>query len=377
MEFQLKNNLEKGILFSTLILSVLFMSFSTIQAQKTTKQPRILVITRSYYEKEYSYYLSRISLFGEIYIESITKVNTYTIDDWRQYDIFVASNKYYSVSLEKFWYEFPQVISRIGSMVEEGRSLLVHADGGSYHPASAWVTVKTSSTSAVMTNYDIISNEITQGVNNINGSGKKSFLYGGYPLVLSPKKMGYPDPQGALMVYGYYGKGKYAVYSNDLFTCTGDVERLFSNLMHWITDREIPPPLSVVEIGEKIEKFNASLNFLYKRMSQLNNSINFLLRQIDEIEEKMPSPSILTDQLKSISDELNELAREFNQSTKKVEDLESRARDIGTQVENLSNDISSLKSKISYTWWFPYVSAIAIVFSLITLTITLARGRIK
>ncbi|MEM2813922.1 MAG: hypothetical protein QXO74_07000, partial [Candidatus Methanomethylicia archaeon] len=48
-----------------------------------------------------------------------------------------------------------------------------------------------------------VSSNLTIGVKSIKGSEHWLFLYGGYPLVLTPMKPEFPEEPAALAVYGF------------------------------------------------------------------------------------------------------------------------------------------------------------------------------
>lgn len=282
-----------------MISLVLTLSAMTVHVNGAPVQPKIMIIYNP------PYITTSVSAYGETTFETPEVFRTMSMDYLRQFDLFVTYSHYY-------WEDYPDVISLIGTLVDERKSLLVEKYN-QYDPANAWVSIEALSTPSEPVEFEIVPSNLTLGVRSIKAPARASYslLYGGYPLVRSPKKVGWPDPPGALAVYGYYGAGKFVVLSPDLFMMSGDVAILFSNIMYWLTNREAPPPPSVVELDWKIAEINNTMNSLYSKLSMLNNSINQLYAKLPQLGEISNQLNRTQQQLDMLIDQVNGLSKEI------------------------------------------------------------------
>jgi hypothetical protein len=272
----------------------------TVHVKGASTQPKIMIIYKP------PYITTSVSAYGETIFETPEVFRTMSMDYLRQFDLFVTHSEY-------DWKDYPDVISLIGTLVDEGKSLLVEKDSKFDDPANAWVSIEGFGTPSEPVEFEIVPSNLTLGVRSIKAPAREGYLllYGGYPLVRSPKKVGWPDPPGALAVYGYYGAGKFVVLSLDLFMMSGDVPVLFSNIMYWLTNREAPPPPSVVELDWKIAEINNSINSLYSKLLVLNNSINQLYAEIPQLGEITNQLNQTQQQLAKLIDQVNSLSKEI------------------------------------------------------------------
>ncbi|MEM3615718.1 MAG: hypothetical protein QXX09_03610, partial [Candidatus Methanomethylicia archaeon] len=96
--------------------------------------------------------------------------------------------------------------------VYEGKSLIVCVTSlYDPSPANAWVSVARFQTPKDWVEYNVVPCNLTIGVGGVKGSEHWLFLYGGYPLILTPNKPEFPSDPAALAVYGFHGDGRYAV----------------------------------------------------------------------------------------------------------------------------------------------------------------------
>jgi uncharacterized coiled-coil protein SlyX len=307
-------------------------------------QPKILIIGDSRYLA--SNFVNGVAAYGEAVAVDILQADQYSLDYLRQFDVIATGN---SVRDSDVWRYYPQLITRISSIVDEGGSLIVlisnvHPKFSS--PVDGWTYVWEFSTPKGYVDYEIVPSALTQGVKGIKGNELVNvFLSGSYPLVLSPKLLGYPDPQGALAVYGFYGKGKYAVLSQDLYGTIGDFGTLFSNIMYWLTGRDIPPPPSVYDLDQKVAELNNTLDHLNSKLLELNNSINQLYTKIP--------------QLGNISEQLAQVVQETNA--------------LSQQVNDLTNEIAKFKNQQQPQSLSTYLAIPAILLSIVAITVALKR----
>jgi hypothetical protein len=301
-------------------LALIAVACSFLQVNATEAKPKILVLTYNWspLASPPDSFITGASTYGETVKMYIGDANSYSLDYLRQFDVFVtvagsANNPWYHD-----WSNYPDLAGKIGTLVEEGRSLIVVytcTEGTS--PADAWVHPYGFSTPLDVVEYEIVPCALTQGVRGIKGAGVDLFLSGGYPLVLSPKKPGYPDPQGALAVYGFYGNGKYAALSDRIFYMEGDFGTLFSNIMHWLTGRDIPPPPSVFDLDQKVAELNNTLDHLSSKLLELNNSIN-------QLYIKIPQLGNISEQLAQVVQETNALSQQVNDLTDEIAKLKNQ-----------------------------------------------------
>lgn len=236
---------KRRILSSVLaILLIVGTPCFTNQAKAETAQRKILLILEE--GARGAGFASAVPAYGETTMLGVWEANTHSIEMLREFDLFATYEdeewgKHYGLDL----------INRITTLVDEGKSLIVVQGQGRYpHPASGWVSPGSLSLPTVgEVEYEIVPSNLTYGVRSIKSDPESvgPFLMGGYPLVLTPNRTGFPQPQEALAVHGNHGNGKYAVLTWLSFNyefCRGDMIVLFSNLMYWLTNREFPgvPP---------------------------------------------------------------------------------------------------------------------------------------
>jgi hypothetical protein len=328
-------------------LALIAVACSFLQVNATEAKPKILVLTYDWYDVPPDSFITGASTYGETVKMCIRDANSYSLDYLRQFDVFVTVGSWaYDWATIPDWSHYPDLAGKIGTLVEEGRSLIVtYTCTGGSSPADAWVHPYGFSTPRDIVEYEIVPCALTQGVRGIKGGGVDLFLSGGYPLVLSPKKPGYPDPQGALAVYGFYGNGKYAALSNTIFYMEGDFGTLFSNIMHWLTGRDIPPPPSVFDLGQKVAELNNTLDHLNSKLLELNNSINQLYSEVP--------------QLGNISEQLAQVVQETNA--------------LSQQVNDLTNEIAKLKNQQQPQSLSTYLAIPAILLSITAIIVALKR----
>ena len=281
-------------------------------------------------------FITGVSRYGEATVVRIEDANKYSIDQLRNFNIFVVSSSIYDRDDWPYsWKDLPELSSKLVSLVEEGKSMIVVARGSSSSPANAWVSNYDYETPDNFIKYRITPSDLTTGVRKIECKGDVTFIYGGNPWVLSPKYSGYPDPPGALAVYGTYGKGKYAVVSWELFDsdyCRGDVGTLFSNIMHWLTNREIPASLTLNEMTQKVYTINQTLNTLYSETQDIKKELEktkqeaqnlpSVSKRIDEVEKRVENNE---EQIGELSKEVTELKQQINELNKKIEEIEKNS----------------------------------------------------
>jgi hypothetical protein len=327
-------------------LALIAVACSFLQVNATEAKPKILVLTYDWYYGPPDSFITGASTYGETVKMHLSAANSYSLDYLRQFDVFVTVGSW---KLSKYsgsdWSDYPDLAGKIGTLVDEGKSLIVlyTAKGGA--PTDAWVYSYGFNTPSDVVEYEIVPCALTQGVRGIKGGGVDLFLSGGYPLVLSPKKPGYPDPQGALAVYGFYGNGKYAALSYGLYYMEGDFGTLFSNIMHWLAGRDIPPPPSVYDLGQKVAELNSTLDHLNSKLLELNNSINQLYNEIP--------------QLGNISEQLAQAVQETNA--------------LSQQVNDLANEIVQLKNQQQPQNLSTYLAIPAILLSITAIIVALKR----
>jgi len=224
-------------------------------------------------------------------------------------------------------------MGKIGAFVDKGKSLIVCVDSAISSftfPGNSWVQVRGVSTPSEWTEYQIVESPLTQNVKHIYGSSVSFLLYGGYPLVLSPHATDFPSTPGALAVYGYYGNGKYAIVT-DYITgdCSpqkvaGDVGILMNNILHWLINREIPPPPSVEQVYRSVTELNDTISFLYQKASDIEAKLNEL--DIGDINSDISSLkhniSMLNDQIKDLTNELDTLSNKVRIYQDEIKRLE-------------------------------------------------------
>jgi len=327
-------------------LALIAVACSFLQVNATEAKPKILVLTYDWYYGPPDSFITGASTYGETVKMHLSAANSYSLDYLRQFDVFVTVGSY-QMGVSKYdWSAYPDLAGKIGTLVEEGRSLIVvYTWTGGSSPADAWVHPYGFKTPLDVVEYEIVPCALTQGVRGIKGGGVDLFLSGGYPLVLSPKKPGYPDPQGALAVYGFYGNGKYAALSDRIFYMEGDFGTLFSNIMHWLTGRDIPPPPSVYDLDQKVAELNNTLDHLSSKLLELNNSINQIYNEIP--------------QLGNISEQLKQATRETNA--------------LSQQVNDLANEIVQLKNQQQPQNLSTYLAIPAILLSITAIIVALKR----
>ncbi|ADI31337.1 hypothetical protein [Staphylothermus hellenicus] len=217
------------------------------------------------------WFIRNLSMYGDVvFIRADALANQsdqYIMDYLRQFDIYATINAGYGpwLCLVDFWSKYPRLVNIIRLLVrEEGKSILVVvASTSNSHPISDMVYAECLDTPDYWINYEIASSNITVGINNITGRSLHIHLYGGKPLIILPNKHDWLSRRAALAVYGYYGKGKYAVLSIDLFQSSnhirGDIEKLLSNIIQWLTNKEtrenktiINPPIENLTITSTI-----------------------------------------------------------------------------------------------------------------------------
>ncbi|MEM3986685.1 MAG: hypothetical protein QXR39_07920 [Candidatus Methanomethylicia archaeon] len=346
--------MNKG--FPVIILVIALLSIA-LYSPCVNAQGKIKILTISPYggwSTQAASLLSAISMYGDV-TQIVLGTGEYTLDFFLQFDVI------YTESCSG-WKSYPQMLGKIGSAVYEGKSLIVCVTSlYDPSPANAWVSVARFSTPKDWVEYNIVSSNLTIGVKSIKGSEHWLFLYGGYPLVLTPMKPEFPEEPAALAVYGFHGAGRYAVFVGELFNpsrTVGDVGRLVSNVMYWLTGRGIPPPPSVMEIWGRIVELDSLVDELYEKVLDLNSTLNSIRSQIPKLVE-----------LDVLQVKVNDLSLQLNQLMQKVNDL-SRG------IDNLSKQFNDLMREFSTLRTLSYLSIIALFLSLASMALLLV-GKIK
>jgi hypothetical protein len=316
--------------------------------------PRILVIYTSVTIASYpAPVLDGISAFGNTTIVSAFDANKYySLDYLRQYDLFVVADERADYG-DYRWSYYPILLSNIAVLASEGKSFLAIlslSSIGSSSPLSGWgissyyFTVPSRTTPLQC---EIKPSNMTHNITNINipsaGFTTTLLLVGRNPLVLSPVATGWPDPQADFAVYGYYDNitlGKYVVISKDLFSASGEVGVFFSNTLYWLTNKDIPPPPSVFELGNLIEALNQTLADLNQRALELNGTFNTM--------------DIM---------HLNNTVNQLNNTVNQLDDANSE----------LTNKIADLKDQVGTQQTIIYVGIIGFILSIIALVAAIAK----
>jgi len=308
---------------------------STVKAEE--KQVRLLIIKGDYPEE----FLSGVSGYGKTTVMDISDAEEYSEEYLKEnFDVFVVSANLGTYSVVSAnpgthsWAKYPSLIAKLWSAVEAGKSMIIVTYGSRDSPANTVVSISEFPTPKEFVEYTVIPNDLTQGVRKIECSEVGYFIYGGYPLVTSPSKPGYPDPPGALAVYGTYGKGKYAILSDYLFyssCCRGDIGVLFTNIMHWLTNREMPAPPTLNEAVQKIQYINQSINDLYSDIQEIQKDINkakqesqdlpLISGKIDKIEERLSKDEA---QINELSREIETLKQQIAEINKRIEEIQTK-----------------------------------------------------
>ncbi|MEM1989241.1 MAG: hypothetical protein QW782_01210 [Candidatus Bathyarchaeia archaeon] len=129
---------------------------------------------------------------------------------------------------------------------------------------------------------------------------------------MTPKRYNWPDPQAALVIYGSHGNGKYVAFSDYLGWVYGDVSILISNIMYWLTNRDIPPPPpppSVIQIDQKVAEINATLNMLSLKLTHLRDSIDQLNKQVPQLNEITSQMLQLSQSISALTNQVNKLSK--------------------------------------------------------------------
>lgn len=318
--------------------------------------PILLIYTTSTLDYPASV-LNGVQGFGNTTIVSASDANKYySLDMLRQYDLFVVESEHdYS---DYRWSYYPTLESNIPALASEGKSVLaiIHGDSiDSSSPISGWgvsayrfnVPSRTSPLQC-----EIEPSDMTQNITNITipayFTTAPLLLVGRYPLVRSPAVIGWPDPQADFAVYGYYDNvswGKYVAISSDLFSAQGEVGVFFSNTLYWLTNKAIPPPPSVLELGNLIDALNQTLSDLNQRALSLNETFKMM-------------------DITQLNDTVNQLRGNLNQLNSTINQLDSTN-------SQLSNNITDLKDQIRTQQTMIYAGIIALIFSIIALIVAI------
>jgi len=70
-------------------------------------------------------FIAGVSGYGEATIVWIEDANKYSIDQLRNFDVFVVSSSIYRNDWPYSWKDLPELSSKLVSLVEEGKSMIV------------------------------------------------------------------------------------------------------------------------------------------------------------------------------------------------------------------------------------------------------------
>lgn len=291
-------------------------------------------------------------------------------DYLNQFDVFVVSS-----DLEAYlsWSDYPSLASKILELVEAGKSILGIVWNND-HPLSSFAYCFEFQYSGSDMNVDlkVQPSPITNDVKVIKFLLKYRSYYKGlsgrYAAILYPEGVpGLPNPPPALVVYGYYGSGKYVVISNSLFSLFssvgGDTGILLSNIMYWLTNREIPPPPSFIDLDEKINELNKTINSLSFRIQQLSRLADQLSAQLSSsnLESRVDQ---ISQALSNLESDVNQISSELSRVKKTITELQAQtpAKELETGQEiNLAVPIS--------------IAVLSLLMSIIALAISTIRRR--
>jgi len=320
----------------TLIVTVILLTTSyifTVAHAVGRPAPKILYIGPSF-----SGFITSLAIYGDLNQLSVTEANRLTIDDLKQYDIIATVD-------DSNWISSAELASRIGKLVSEyGKSFialtptLYSSTGFPNNPATAWVSVKQLDSCNVR--LVVVNTSLTQNIGDFRCQGGVHLLYGRYPLIYIPDDTAirYNIPkQGAIVVYGYYGKGKYVIISSSFFggTIVGDKGKLFSNIMYWLTGEEIPQP---PEFREYLSNLNEEIKSLYRDVANIKSEVG------------------------NVTSVMNQIAS-----------LEQKISLLGQKVDALEKRLEESKSSGIASYWILGLSLLSIVLALMVLVLALRK----
>jgi len=298
------------------------------------KGARILFIEIG--QGNYAKFRAEIASLGNTLNLPIEDVAKYSVDYLKSnFDVFATTD--YPSSDHGTWLGFTGLMGSILSLVENGKNLIVEVGFGGVYPGESFTQTKYNiPTPKDVVEYDIVNNTLTAGVRSIKGTNIDTFLSGGYPLVSSPRKVGYPDPPMSPIVYGTYGSGRYIITTGwvpgDFSGLTGDVGVLFSNVLHWISNREVSPPLSIAAISESLIALNDTIRSLGLKALELQGTLKNL----------------------------------------NIENVSSDLSNLKSDLSNLKSDFTSLKNQVN---WMYYMSIFSVMMSLVAIIIVIIRKK--
>lgn len=319
-----------GAISLMVLLSAALMPPALAEEHSTV---RILILgeTKDYPEE----FINAVSGYGDVTVSSIRDASEYSVDYLTEnFDLFVVSASSHSEYGYYWTYDYGVSLSgKIWQAVESGKSLIAVTYGTYSSPANAVASITKFSTPKEFVKYTVVSNDLTQDVKSIECGDVSYFIYGRYPLVLTPKKSGYPENPGALAIYGTYGKGKYAVVSSYLYSysCRGDIGQLTSNILYWLTNREIPAPLTLNNTIQQIRYINESVNTLYSDLQTIRE-------QIEEVKQESQN-------IAPISNKIDALESRLEDDEKQLNELSAEIKDLRKQLENLRDRVNSIETR--------------------------------
>jgi len=340
---KVREHILMGLTLALILLAVIYVPTPAHASDSHT--PNILYIGESY-----GSFTTGIAAYGNLKQLSISEASQLTMNQLVQYDIIATVDSPY-------WRSFPELASKIGLLVSDyGKGFIaLITDKYYFSPADAWISKVEV---RIMTCELIVANtSVTQDVGAFKADfGLGLLLYGRYPLIYIPDSVaiesGVPR-QGALIVYGYFGKGKYVVISGSFYGIhvSGNKGKLFSNLMYWLTDREIPPPPEFLEqFSNMTINLNNTINSLYQDISRLKSEIGdaqSLLNDIASLKSGLSSLEQSTSLLSQNVADINSRLRQYEGNISNVTSLKSSLNDLKQNVSILSQKVDDLTSKIT------------------------------